>query len=693
MKSLWFKIIFITFLPFLTQAQTVRWASEVVNYSSQLSPQEYSAEQVLGNPDVLPQGGDSPNIWLPKSESDVEFVTVSFDTLMQISQVAIAESYNPSALYQVYLIDETNKQYLLNTFRPTNIPLPGRIKNIFFQETPYRVKAVKVVINGALVPGYSGIDAIAISTTWDPVETQKNVAPTAKTDVVIERLSDNVNSEYNEYRPLIAPDGKTLYFSRSFHPENIGGEDDPEDIWVSNFNKETGKWEPAVNAGAPLNNKGANYISSITPDGNSMVVILGNEYKNNKMKPGLSIASKTSEGWSEIENLNVKGDYIYTDNGDYFLANNRQVLLLAIDRYDAFGMKDLYVSFKQEDGSWTEPMNLGNDINTADEDLSPFLAADNETLYFSSRGYSGFGESDIYISRRLDDTWQNWTEPENLGLGINSSGDDIFFNIPPSGEFAYFTKDFDETQNTDIHRIELPIFFRPAPVITLSGIVKDADNNPVKAEISYTLLPEETEVGTTLSDQKTGEYEISLPTGSAYIILAEAPGFIPKKKNVDYSTMDEFQNIKLDIVLEPAIVAKEPADKPDDEPKENKPEENISALDELKALISEIDIKFGFNRDVLPSNYKPELDRLANLVKETDVKLKINGHTDSVGDADYNLRLSKRRADAVESYLKTKGVAARKISTEGYGETKPVTSNDTAEGRAENRRVELIIQD
>ena len=200
-------------------------------------------------------------------------------------------------------------------------------------------------------------------------------------------------------------------------------------------------------------------------------------------------------------------------------------MVMAVERFDSYGGKDLYVSFLQDDGKWTEPKNLGNDINTAHTEDSPYLAADDETLYFSSKGYSGFGGADIYISRRLDDTWQNWTDPENLGRDINSSEDDRFFNIPPSGKYAYFSQSNTEL-DADIVRIPLPIFFQPAPVIAMKGRVYNSETlKPIKSRISYNLLPENTEVGFTMSDSLTGDYQIVLPVGSSYRYFLSIDGF------------------------------------------------------------------------------------------------------------------------------------------------------------------------
>jgi hypothetical protein len=197
--------------------------------------------------------------------------------------------------------------------------------------------------------------------------------------------------------------------------------------------------------------------------------MLGNRYHKNKdMKPGVSISTINNNGWTDPIPVDINNAFIENNDGHYFLTQSRESLLLSVNRFDTYGRKDIYVSFLLPDGSWSEPLNLGNTINTSNDENSPFLAADNKTLYFSSKGYSGYGGYDVYISRRLDDSWKNWTEPENLGNSINTEEDEIFFNIPPAGEFAYYSKTNTE-YDADIYKIQLPLFFKPEPIALMKG--------------------------------------------------------------------------------------------------------------------------------------------------------------------------------------------------------------------------------
>jgi OOP family OmpA-OmpF porin len=695
-RLLFIQVFLLSFSVSTIHAQEIQWASKVIEFSSELSQKEYSAIQIIGKPNVLPEGGDSPNAWLPNNPNKEEFIKVGFDRPTRIQQIAIAESYNPSATYQVYVYDGGGNEYLINTFTPRPIPLKGRLLNILFDQTSYEVHAVKLVLNGISVPGYSGIDAIAISESTTPVEVEIATAPNVTEELATEKLSENVNSEYEEMRPLIAPDGKTLYFSRRNHPENIGGIEDDEDIWYSELDEETGEWLEAENMGEPLNNAGSNFISSVTPDGNSMMVMLGNRYQKNKdMKPGVSVSRKTSQGWTKPEELDILNAFIENNDGHYFLAQNKQTLIMAVERFDSYGDKDIYVTFKQADGRWSEPLNLGNDINTAHTENSPFLAADDETLYFSSKGYSGFGGADIYISRRLDDTWQNWTEPENLGSELNSSEDDVFFNIPPSGKYAYYSKSNSEF-DADIHRIELPIFFQPSPVVAFKGHIYNAETKePIEAKVAYILMPENTEVGHTLSDSITGEYEIVLPVGASYRYVVEQGGFSLLEDTVNLTGEKDFREIERNLFIDPvklkelATVQTHLASTEQVSPEEDKPDDVI----ELNEGVLSIKIQFNFDSDVIRKNSYPDLDRIVNLLKSVPVDVIVAGHTDSTGPDEYNNDLSKRRAKSVNDYFVNKGVDSSKLEVAGFGEKHPMSSNDTLNGRRRNRRVEFIRKD
>jgi len=293
MKKLVLVSVLFLSLSVITMAQeTVIWGSEIVDVSSEFSPLEYSAIQALHKPNVLPSGGDNPNAWRPKSQDNLEFIMISFDEPIIAQQIAIAESENPGAIKEIYAYDEQYNEYKIFDLTPRQIPLESRLLNLFFEETTYKVYAVKVVLDGEAIPGYNAIDAIGISKSNIPINVLINLAPGVGT-VSVDRLGGTVNSTYIEHSPLISPDGKRLYFSRRYHPDNIGGSNDSEDIWVSELDEANDTWKTAVNVGPPLNTEEPNFISSITIVNGVETLILGNKYgKKGRMYTGTSISTR-----------------------------------------------------------------------------------------------------------------------------------------------------------------------------------------------------------------------------------------------------------------------------------------------------------------------------------------------------------------------------------------------------------------
>ncbi|MEQ8304205.1 MAG: OmpA family protein [Cyclobacteriaceae bacterium] len=654
-------------------AQVVQWGSKVVDFSSELTPVQYSANQILGKPNVLPAGGQNPSAWTPDKPKRKEFIKIGYENPIEIQQIAIAESYNPSGLVNVYLYDAADREYLVHTFNPNVIPLQGRMLNVFVEKTPYKVAAVKLEFDGAALPDYFSIDAVAISDSHYPIIADISIPELLRKGILVERLDDAVNSDNSELNPLLSPDGKTLYFSRSNHPENMGGVNDKEDIWYSELGPD-GKWSLAKNMGPKFNNENPNFINAVsaTPDGKSVIILLGNKYgKEGKMTAGVSVSDNLNGAWSDPKPLEIENDYNFNEKANYFMANTRTALLMSVEREDSKGGRDLYVSFQKNDSLWSEPLNLGEVVNSAGEETAPFLASDNKTLYFSSNGFSGFGGSDVYMSKRLDDTWTNWSEPENLGPDINTKLDDLFFNIPSTSEYAYYSREVAQ-DNADIYRVKMPVFLAPEPIVIVKGKLIDAKTGlPIAAKIIYEQLPEGKKVGEIQSNPETGEYEIHLPGGYLYGVRAEADGHISENQSLDLRNVTADGEVRSqNIQLQPIEVAKIEPD----------------------AKIRLNNIFFDFDRAVLKEESFPELNRIVELLQNRGtMEVEIAGHTDSTGPETYNLGLSERRAKSVAKYLTDKGVGSGRVTIKYYGETMPLESNGTVEGRRKNRRVEFKI--
>jgi len=655
-------------------SQQLQWASKVIEFSTQLTEVQYSANQILGKPNVLPAGGQNPNAWTPDKPKRKEWVKVGFDNPIEIQQVAIAESYNPSGLYRVLLYDEAGVEHPVRTFSPVAIPLQSRMLNIMFEKTSYKVAAVKLEFDGAALPEYFSIDAVGIADSHYPVIAAIDKPELLAAGILVEKLDPSVNSDKSELNPMLSPDGTMLYFSRQNHPGNIGGVKDAEDIWYSELGAD-GKWTLAKNMGPEFNNEHPNFINAITtatPDGKSVLLVLGNKYlKNGKMLAGVSISDNINGKWSKPQALNIENDYNFNEKANYFLSNSRKALLMSVEREDTRGGRDIYVSFVKSDSTWTQPLDLGSVVNTAGDETAPFLASDDQSLYYSSNGFSGYGGSDIYMTRRLDDTWTNWSEPKNMGPDINSKGEDLFFNIPATSEYAYYSRG-ESVDNMDIYRAKLPFFASPQPYVIVKGkLVDSKTGEPIGARIIYERLPDGKEMGIAQSNPVTGEYEIRLPGGSLYGVRAEAEGHMSENQNLD---LREFKTDGVvshkDMNLAPIEVARV----------------------EPKATISLNNVFFDFAKAELKPESFPELGRIVDLMKQQPtIEVEIAGHADATGPEDYNLILSKFRADKVAGYLIEKGVARERITITHFGESKPAVDNSTPENRRKNRRVEFII--
>lgn len=662
------------FFHFSTFSQEVQWASSVIDFSSELTPVQYSAEQVLGKPNVLPAGGQNPNAWSPDKPKRKEWIKLGYSHPIQIQQVAIAESYNPSGLFRLLLYDETGKEYPIRTFNPVAIPLQGRMLNVFMEKTAYKVAAVKLEFDGGALPEYFSIDAVAITDSHYPIIPTIVKPELLAAGIVVERLDEKVNSDYSELNPMLSPDGKTLYFSRRNHPENIGGVNDKEDIWYSELGTD-GKWSLAENMGPQFNNEHPNFInavSSATPDGKSVLLVLGNKYlENGKMLAGVSISDNVNGTWSAPKALNIENDYNFNEKANYFLANTRKVLLMSVEREDSRGGRDLYVSFTKNDSVWSEPLNLGSTVNSAGDETAPFLASDDQSMYFSSNGFSGYGGADIYMSKRLDDTWTNWSEPKNMGPDINSKGEDLFFNIPATSEFAYYSRSL-TPDNADIYRAKLPFYNAPQPYVIVKGKLIDSKTGlPISAKIIYERLSDGKEIGVAQSNPVTGEYEIRLPGGEIYGVRAEAQGHISENQNLD------LRDFKADGVVSHKDMTLAPIE--------------VATIEPMTKITLN-NIFFAFDQSSLLKESYPELNRLVDLMNQTAaMNVEIAGHADATGPEPYNMTLSKLRAEKVTAYLVQKGIVKERIKVSYFGETKPAVDNKTKESRRKNRRVEFTI--
>jgi outer membrane protein OmpA-like peptidoglycan-associated protein len=480
-----------------------------------------------------------------------------------------------------------------------------------------------------------------------------------------ENLGGNVNTRSSEICPIVTPDGQGLFFIRVEDPENTGGSDDYSDIYYAKSGADK-KWQLAVNLKKPLNNSSTNSVNSVTPDGNTLFLLHTYNADGSFKSGGLSISNKTGNTWEIPTDVTVIDHYNLNDYNEFCMSNDKQIIVMAVEREQTYGEKDLYVSFQLKGQEYSVPLNLGPVVNTTQGEISPFLAADNTTLYFSSDGHPGYGENDIFLTRRLDDTWTNWSKPENLGKPINTNDWDAYYSVPASGEYAYFVSAKSGFGNSDIFKIKLPEMARPNPVVLVKGkVLNQKTNTPLQAIINYFDLQNAAISGTAMSNPETGYYQITLPAGRLYGFLASSEKFISVSENIDLKELGEYKELERDLYLVPIEIGE-------------------------KVRLNNIFFETG-KWDLLPESFN-ELDKLVRMLNDNpDMAIEINGHTDNVGNDDSNLQLSQKRAAAVVNYLLEKGISNTRLDSKGFGETQPVAANETDEGRALNRRVEFVI--
>lgn len=666
MKSLLIGIL-LTLFTSSVWAQNIQWAFKVLEYSTQETSTKYSSKQILGKPNVFPGSGQSRTAWQSKGGRKDDFIKVGFLNPMKAKQIVIAETFHPGYISKVYIYDADGKEYEAASFVPADAKVPSRLLQVNVATFDFYIFAVKIEVKAPSNITF-GIDAIGITETPGLIKLKMSKADIIKSNMVSVKLDSNVNSIYPERGPLVSPDGKTLYFSRSFDPENIGGKKDREDIWYSEWDSKKNKWSKAKNMGDTLNNSDPNFINSISPDGNSL--FLGNTYgQDGRSEDGVSISKRTSSGWSFPKTLNIDQLDNKSAKANYFLSSSMKTIVLSIEqKNDTYGDRDLYVSFMVSDSTWSKPLNLGKTVNTIGTESGPFLASDDRTLYYSSDGLSGYGGADIYVTRRLDDTWQKWSEPENLGPVVNSSFDESFFSLSASGKKVFYTSTGDTDGDFDIRTISLAPMLSPLPVVLISGRVLDSKTKtPLSGvKIFFENLEDGKEMGIAISSPNTGKYQIILPSGSNYGYLAAKTGYLSSSENVDLKKLAGYSEYKKDLYLSPIEVGQSIA---------------------INNLFFDTD-KFDLRKESFP-----ELNRICQLLKNSStLVIEISGHTDSKGSIKHNDLLSYNRAKAVVSYLeKNSGVDKTRIPLYYYGETKPVANNATAKGRQLNRRVALKI--
>jgi len=665
-------------MPDSTGKTGILWADKVLGFSTEGSPKVFAAKQVLGQPNKLPATGISAVAWMPNMRSRLpeEWVKVGFTRPRPASQVLVGESARPGAVEKIYLFDRDNRPQTVfervdTAALPDNAWRESGYLRVRFPMTEYDVAAVMVVLKATDSIAIHQLDAIGLTLDQEPVLPGIRQLELPQGSGQAENLGPMVNSFYDEVFPVISPDGQTLYFDRKNHPANLGSINH-DDIWVSSLSvveDSSGRWGMARNAGKPLNDAQHNFVCSISPDGNTL--LLGNAYQDNgQLTSGMSFSYRTLEGWSYPEPVEILDYYNRDEFGEFQLASNGKVILMAVERDDSEGKRDLYATFRMYDGRWSAPLHLGQDVNSAGLEMSPFLAPDMRTLYFSSNGFPGYGNNDMFMSRRLDDSWTRWSAPMNLGPMLNSGEMDAYYTLPASGDYAYFASGNRSIGRTDLFRAAMPADLQPEPVVLVRGRVLDAiSGEPLAGEIRYLLSrglpPVDSLAGLARSAPEDGAYQVVLPYGERYRMEASLPGYFALQENLDLLQVQEYGEQTRDLLLIPL---------------------------KRGQVVPMREIFFAVNSDSLLPDSHPELDRVLDLLQRYPaLRIEIGGHTNDRCSENYCRELSRKRARSVARYLYNSGLDSERVRWVGYGSEQPVADNETEEGRSRNQRVEFKV--
>lgn len=469
------------------------------------------------------------------------------------------------------------------------------------------------------------------------------------------KMLSSINAAGDVFSPVPTADGRSIYFAVRKKTSSGG-----EDIFVSHYDFNTDKWS-APQSVTSLCTAADESPVAISYDGNEMLLFREGKLYSSKL---------TLNGWdkpkqlpSAINNFEWMGEASFSSDGKVVIFAASESLP------DLFhdSNKDIFICRRDDSGNWGAPSPLSIDVNTFEDDRSPFLYPDDKTLYFSSSGHGGLGDMDVFYTTRLDDTWQNWSVPKNLGKEVNTMSDDWGYTLSlnPKSWDAYTVSSGLYSNKNDIYVLQVPSFARPVKIIPFSGKV-------VGHIGSVAVVVTDPATGKALDTVKTR------PDGSFTLLIPVT------MKKIDYHVLGEklFPNTRsafLDEVLKnPAFTDKAEVITLDDMLKGNK----IATLN---------DINFDFGKSVIKEESFLNLERVYTFFQNNTWAIEISGHTDNKGTPEYNKKLSRERAEAVKKFLVNKGITESRIKTQGLGAEKPVAENETEEGRALNRRVEFRI--
>ncbi len=467
-----------------------------------------------------------------------------------------------------------------------------------------------------------------------------------------QNLGDSINTKDLEYFPSLTIDGSKMIFTRRIASD--------EDFYESNFIN--GKWSNAKPLGGKVNtnlNEGAQNISQ---DG-QLLIFTGCNYPEGEGSCDLYFSVRTNTGWSEPQNL---GPVINTDfwESSPSLSPDKRDLYFASSRAGGFGGRDIWVTHRLLTGKWSRPENLGEAVNTPGDESCPFMHADNETLYFNSNGHPGYGMTDLFLSKKVNDS--SWTMAENLGYPVNTIDDQGSLIVAADGKTAYYASDGTDTKGgLDIYSFQLREDIRPLKTLWVKGKVFDKKTTAgLPSSVELTDIKSGNLISKIQTDED-GNYLVTLPVGKDYAFNVNRRGYLFYSDNFSLSKNNTDSVFRVDIPLQPI---------------------------EKGASIVLKNIFFETGKFALQNESRSELDKLVTLLTDNpNLKIQIDGHTDNIGQEKDNQLLSTNRAKAVVDYLLSKLINTQRLTYKGFGSTKPIATNSSESGKALNRRTELSI--
>ncbi|MBW6479694.1 MAG: OmpA family protein [Bacteroidales bacterium] len=480
-----------------------------------------------------------------------------------------------------------------------------------------------------------------------------------------ENLGPAINSLNDEYAPTLTADEQTLIFTRKKPREDtnylhLGRE--YEDFYVS-YRKD-GQWTPAVNLGPPINTQFNEGAQSISADGLHLYFTACNR-PDGMGSCDIYYARRLDDEWSRPVNLGPPVNTASWDSQPSISPDGRTLYFVS-NRRGNYGRMDIWMTVRNNEGKWAEPQNLGPVINTTGREMSPFIHPDNRTMFFASDGHPGMGGMDLFYTVRGEDG--NWQEPVNLGYPINTYADEISLVVGASGKEAYFASEQTGGQGgSDLYFFELYEEARPQMVTYMKGFVFDAiTNRRLRAAFELTDLESEEILVQSHSGEINGEFLIPIPVRRNLALNVWRDGYLFFSENFSFDDVRTGVDPHLyDIPLQPIM--------------------------EGESMVLR-NVFFHFDSHDLLSESLVELSRLFRFLEQNpDIKIEISGHTDSTGNFSYNKTLSENRALSVYNYLVDQGIDNSRLSYAGYADSQPIATNETEDGRAQNRRTEFKI--